>query len=36
MNENHYNINGERIWNILMHKECHFLKIKGGKNIVPT
>lgn len=31
MNENHYNINSERTGNILMHKECHFLKIQGEK-----
>lgn len=36
MNENHCNINSERIWNILMHKELNFLKIQGEKDIIPT
>lgn len=31
MNENHYNINSERIGNILMHKELNFLNIEGEK-----
>lgn len=36
MNENHCNINSERIGNILMHEELNFLKIQGEENIIPT